>query len=111
MRILFDNGVPRGIAKELQHHDVREARAEGWDRLRNGELLDAAEALGFEVFLTTDRNIVYQQELTNRKIAIVVLGKARWRLIKLAMRAIVAAIEAATPGSYIEVHIPDQRRR
>jgi hypothetical protein len=49
--ILFDNGTPRGIAKELQHHSVREARAEGVDALRNGELLDAAEVLGFEVFV------------------------------------------------------------
>lgn len=47
----------------------------------NGELLDAAEAAGFDVLLTTDRNIRYQQNLTGRGLAIVVLGKARWRLI------------------------------
>ena len=57
MRILFDNGTPRGIAKALLGHTVQEARSQGWDTLRNGELLDAAEAAGFEVFLTSDRNI------------------------------------------------------
>ena len=71
-----------------------------WDTLRNGELLDAAEAAGFEVFVTTDRNLRYQQNLTGRKIAIVVLGKGRWRLIKPRLPAITAAVAAATDGSF-----------
>ncbi len=75
MRILFDNGTPRGVASALPGHIVEEARSHGWDTLRNGELLDAAEAAGFDVFLTTDRNIMHQQNLTGRKIAIVVLGQ------------------------------------
>jgi predicted nuclease of predicted toxin-antitoxin system len=75
MRILFDNCTPRGVASALPGHTVEEARSQGWDTLRNGELLDAAEAAGFDVFLTTDRNIRYQQNLVGRKIAIVVLDK------------------------------------
>ena len=106
MRVLFDNGTPRGIAKALLGHTVQEARSQGWDTLRNGELLDAAEAAGFEVFLTTDRNIRYQQKLTDRKIAIVVLSKGRWRLIRSRLPQIVATVSAATPGSYTEVEIP-----
>jgi GNAT superfamily N-acetyltransferase len=106
MRVLFDNGTPRGIAKALLGHTVQEARSQGWDTLRNGELLDAAEAAGFEVFLTTDRNIRFQQDLTDRKIAIVVLNKGRWRLIRSRLPQIVATVSAATPGSYIEVEIP-----
>ena len=66
MLILFDNGTPRGIARELDGHTVREARENGWDVLRNGELLDAAEAAGFDILLTTDKNIRYQQNLTGR---------------------------------------------
>jgi hypothetical protein len=80
--------------------------ARGWDTLRNGELLDAAEAAGFEVFVTTDRNIRYQQNLIKRKIAIVVLGKARWRLIRAKLPEIVDAVDSATPGSFAEVEIP-----
>jgi hypothetical protein len=105
MRILFDNGTPRGVASALVGHVVEEARLHGWDTLRNGELLDAAEAAGFELFLTTDRNIRYQQNLTSRRIAIVVLGKGRWRLIKVRLPEIAAAVHAATPGSFTEVEI------
>lgn len=57
MRVLFDNGTPRGLANALLGHTVEEARSRGWDTLRNGELLEAAEAAGFDAFLTTDRNI------------------------------------------------------
>jgi hypothetical protein len=57
MRILFDNGMPRGVAAALREHTCEEARARGSDALRNGELLDAAEAAAFDVFVTTDRNI------------------------------------------------------
>ena len=60
MRVFFDNSTPRGIASALQEHIVEEARSRGWDTLRNGELLDAAERAGFDVFVTTDRNIRHQ---------------------------------------------------
>jgi hypothetical protein len=106
MLVLFDNGTPRGIARALERHTVRETRQQGWDTFRNGELLDAAEAAGFDVLLTTDKNIRYQQNLTGRKIAIVVLGNGRWRLIRSALDPIAAAVEAATPGSYTEVDVP-----
>ena len=63
MRVLFDNGTPRGVAAALADHIVEESRSRGWDTLTNGELLDAAEGAGFEVFVTTDRHIRYQQNL------------------------------------------------
>jgi len=75
MLILFDNSTPRGIARSLHGHLVTEARERGWDRLSNGELLKAAEQAGFDVLLTPDQNMRYQQNLTGRRIAIVVLGK------------------------------------
>lgn len=106
MRVLFDNGTPRGVAAALSSHIVEEARSRGWDTLRNGELLDAAEAAGFDVFVTTDRNIRYQQKLTGRRIAIVVLGSGRWRLIRNKLREIAAAVAKATPGGLTEVEIP-----
>jgi hypothetical protein len=74
--------------------------------LGNGELLDAAEAAGFDVLVTTDKNLRYQQNLTGRKLAIVVLGQGRWSLIRRHVAAVVAAVNAATPGSYAEVEIP-----
>jgi hypothetical protein len=72
----------------------------------NGELLTVAEAAGFEVLVTTDRNLPYQQNLAGRKIAVVVLGKGRWTLIKPHVARILAAVNAATPGSFTEVEIP-----
>ena len=106
MRVLFDNGTPRGVARGLKDHVVEEARSHGWDVLTNGELLDAAEAAGYDVLLTTDRNIAYQQTLTGRKIAIVVLSNTRWRLVERRLSQIAAAIAAAAPGSVTEIEIP-----
>ncbi len=74
--------------------------------LRNGELLDAAEAAQFDVFVTTDRNLRFQQNLAGRRIAIVVLGSGRWRLIKNKLHEIAAAIASATPGKVDEIDIP-----
>ena len=76
MLILFDNGTPRGLARFLTGHTVEEARDRGWKELKNGELIDAAEAVGFAVMLTTDKNIRYQQNLVTRKIALVEIGRA-----------------------------------
>jgi hypothetical protein len=60
--VLFDNGTPRTLARYLiDHHAVTEARARGWDELGNGALLNAAEAAGFDVLVTTDKNLSYQQ--------------------------------------------------
>jgi hypothetical protein len=70
-------------------------------------LLTVAEAAGFEVLVTTDKNLRYQQNLEGRKMAIVVLGKGRWSLIKPHVAQIVAAVNAATPGSFDEVEIPE----
>ena len=70
MLVVFDKGTPRTLARYLiDHHAVTEARARGWAELENGELL--AEAAGFEVLVTTDKNLSYQQNLAARKIAIV----------------------------------------
>ncbi len=110
MRILFDNGVPRPVASALQAHVVEEARTRGWDSLTNGDLLRAAEAAGFEVMVTTDRNIAYQQNLSGRRIALVVLTTPAWPSIRPRLTAITMAVDAATPGSYCEVDIPILRR-
>lgn len=106
MLVLFDHGTPRGIAQFLEGHTVIEARAQGWDRLTNGELLLVAEQAGFEVLLTTDKNLRYQQNLAGRKLAIVVLGKARWRLIRACISSVVDAVNQAKPGTYSEIEIP-----
>jgi predicted nuclease of predicted toxin-antitoxin system len=106
MRVLFDQATPIPLRPFLQGHIVRTAAQEKWDRLRNGELLNVAETAGFDVLLTTDKNIRYQQNLAGRKIAIVVLGRQQWPDLQAHVQLVVAAVDAATPGSYAEVDIP-----
>jgi hypothetical protein len=104
MLVLFDNGTTRTLARYLiDRHTVTEARAQGWGELENGELLTVAEGAGFDVLVTTDRNLRYQQNLAGRKIAIVVLGKGRWSIIKAHVMKVVGAVNAATLGSLAEV--------
>ena len=85
---------------------IVEAVERGWERLVNGALLDAAEAAGFELFVTADKNIRYQQDLTNRRISIVALGNAQWPVLRRYVDRVVVAVNAATPGSYTEIEIP-----
>jgi hypothetical protein len=107
MRILFDHGTPRGIARALSGHTVITAYAQGWDRLTNGALLDAAEQAAVDVLLTTDQRIRYQQNLTGRRIALVVLtGTTKWTRVRLYLDRIAAAVNAAAPSSYTEIAIP-----
>jgi hypothetical protein len=108
MRILFDHGTPAPLIPFLEGHTVTKAKAAGWDRISNGELLKAAEAAGFDLLLTTDKRIRYQQNLTGRKIAIVVLGNSQWRVVRLYLDRVALAVNEATPGSYAVVDIPFQ---
>jgi hypothetical protein len=71
-------------------------------------LLRRAEEAGFDVLLTTDKNLGYQQNLRDRKIAIVVLGRNRWSSVQAVLSHIVAAVNGAAPRSYVIVDVPDQ---
>ena len=107
MLVLFDHGTPKGLIRLLPEHAVHTAHARRWDTLNNGALLKAAEEAGFDVIVTTDRRIRYQQNLTVRRIALVVLtGSTKWRRVKPHADRIAAAINAVTFGSYVEVEIP-----
>jgi hypothetical protein len=105
MLILFDHVTPKGVARYLTGHSVTKAKDRGWDTLTNGDLLAAAEQGGFDVLVTADKNMRYQQNLTGRRIALVVLSTPQWPVVKLRLQKIAAAVNAATPGSYIEVEI------
>ncbi|MEI9811699.1 MAG: hypothetical protein WDO18_03075 [Acidobacteriota bacterium] len=106
MKILFDNGTPKPIARSLPGHEVTYARQAGWHELRNGELLTIAESSGFDVFLTTDKNLRYQQNLADRRLAIVVLSNSQWPDVRLHVDRIAAVVLSVEPGAYIEIEIP-----
>ena len=106
MRILFDNGTPRQLRRQLFGHDVEEAREHGWDALSNGDLLERAEEAGYEVLITTDQDIRHQQNISNRRVAVVVLMNTAWPRISRRTEAIRNAIEEIQPGEVKEVPIP-----
>ncbi len=105
MRVLFDQSTPVRLAKFLTGHEVKTAYQQGWSTLSNGDLLRAAEAAGFDIFITADQNIAYQQNLSGRRIAIIVIGKNRWSLVSTAIDRIVAAVTNAHAGSFERIEI------
>ena len=114
MRILFDKNVPVGVRRFLPGHEVRTFVEMQWHaQLENGELLAVAEAARFDVMVTSDQNIVYQQNLTGRKLALVVLGSNIWPIVRDHGATIMAKIDAAPPGSYefIEMPLPPKPRK
>ncbi len=106
MKILFDNGTPNPIANSLIGREVTFARQIGWHELSNGELIQQAEDAGYDVLLSTDKNIRYQQNLSGRRIALVIRGNSLWPVVRLHVDLIADAVNACTPGSYTEVPIP-----
>jgi hypothetical protein len=111
MRILFDHGAPRGLARQLLGHRVTIAKSMGWARLSNGNLLSAAERAGFDLLLTTDQGIRYQQNLSARKISLLVLtGSIKWTQVRLYVERVAVALSEVAPGSYAEVFIPFEAR-
>lgn len=106
MRILFDQGTPVPLRKFLEKHQVSTAYELGWSQLTNGDLLNAAEQEAFDVFITTDKNLQYQQNLTTRKIAIIVLSSTSWPQIQKVLDLTIHTIDKSAPNSYVEILIP-----
>lgn len=102
MRILFDQGTPLPLRRFLQGHEVATAFEKGWAKLTNGDLLRAAEA-EFDLLITTDQNLRYQQNLAGRKLAIHVLPTTSWPKIGQHIQAVLAAVNLAQPGEYREI--------
>src|SRR5688572_29274421 len=105
MKILFDQGTPVPLPKLLPEHLVVTAYERGWQTLENGSLIAAAEENGFEVIITTDQNLKYQQDLTNRSISIVVLATTSWPRIRENVSAIQKALNGLLPSSFLEIKI------
>jgi len=106
MRILLDQGTPSPLGPTLYGHEARTAYQQGWAKLTNGELLSSAEGAGFDLLITTDQNLRYQQNLEHRKIAILVLLTTSWPRIRQHVQSINRSVENCVPGTYIEVDVP-----
>ncbi|MEM0981293.1 MAG: hypothetical protein AAGH78_13595 [Cyanobacteria bacterium P01_H01_bin.58] len=105
MKILFDQGTPAPLRRFLSGHMVDTAYERGWSELSNGNLLTQAEQDGYELLITTDRNLRYEQNLADRKIAIIVLMTTSWPRIRQQTERIRAIVEAIQPGTYQEIPI------
>jgi predicted nuclease of predicted toxin-antitoxin system len=107
MKILLDQGTPLPLRYSIAGHSIHTVREMDWTYLSDYELLEAARANGFEVLITPDKNLSTHHDLGAGSIAVVILTKSRWKLIRMVLGDVEAALENATPGTYTEVEIPD----
>jgi predicted nuclease of predicted toxin-antitoxin system len=105
MKILFEQGVPVPLRKFLTGLAVSTAFENGWSELANGELLEAAESR-FDVFVTTDQNLKYQQNLSGRHLSILILPTTNWPRLKDHTGLIVQAIGGLSPSDFVELRLP-----
>ena len=96
--------MPHRLRREIAGHETATVGYMGWAGLKNGTLIGVAEASAFDVLVTGDRTLYYEQKLSGRKIAIVCLSCIDWLIMRPHLAAITAAIDNATPGSFQEVH-------
>ena len=105
MRVLFDHNTPWPLRGYLLEHAVDTAAEKGWSELSNGDLLDYAERDRYELIITADQNMRYQQNLGRRRISIMVLRSNRWPSIRARIEEIRAAIDEIRPGELKEVPV------
>ena len=106
MRILFDQGTPAPLRRFLTGHLISTAYEEGWSTVTNGDLIRLAEQKGFELLITTDTNLRYQQNLESRSISILVLTTTSWPRIKAAAALVVQMVDDLGSADYRELRIP-----
>ena len=103
MRVLFDQGTPVPLRRFLTSQTVTTVFEKGWSSARNGDLLRLVDQGLFEVFVTTDRQLKYQQNLADCRIAIVVLPTTSWPVIQNPKDKIAEALDSIAPGEFIEI--------
>jgi hypothetical protein len=103
VKVLFDQGTPVPLRRQLVGHVIETVYERGWSTMKNGALLTAAESAGFEVFVTTDQQLSHQQNLLGRRLAILILGTTSWPRIRAHVALIQATIDALTVGDYREL--------
>jgi len=108
MRILLDHNVRAPLRNWLIGHEVETAYERGWAEMSNGDLLRIAEEFSFDVLITTDKGIRYQQNLARRRRALVVISTNDWTRIRKSKSVVVSAISDIAPGSFLEIEIPFQ---
>jgi hypothetical protein len=106
MRILLDQNTPAPVRYALLGHQVETAYERGWSELSNGKLIAEAESAGFDVLITSDQSISYQQNWTGRKLGLLVLSTNDWTRIRQAKERILEAVNGMEPATCIRLEIP-----
>ncbi len=104
--LLFDRNIPDPLARCLTGFAIRRTDDEGWNTLKNGQLLDSAERAGFFAVITADQNLRYQQNLVGRRLALLVLCTPKWTELRDQVPAIQTALGGLRAGGYIELTFP-----
>ncbi|MCU1257198.1 MAG: hypothetical protein JWO80_83 [Bryobacterales bacterium] len=111
MRVLCDENIPHRLRVLLPEHEVITVAYLNWIGMKNGELLKAVEEAGFDVLITSEQGIPYQQNMDGRKLAMVMLSTPDWNMVKMAAPSIAQALAATAPGSFIRVDCGSFSRR
>ena len=106
MKVLFDHCTPAPLRRHLIGHSIDTAYELGWETLRNGALLHLAEQHGYEMLVTTDQSIRHQQNLSDRKIGLLLLLSNSWPRIRLHIESIQNELNGMRPGEFKELSIP-----
>jgi len=105
MKLLLDECLPKKLKHHLLGHECSTVPEAGWAGKKNGELLFLAEKSGYEIFLTLDRGMEYEQNLKGREIAVILVSAGSSRLADLLPRipAVLAALRSVRAGQFVRV--------
>jgi hypothetical protein len=103
MKVLLDENLDRRLRNHLGSHEVFTASYMGWDGLQNGNLIRVAEEDGFDVLLTGDQTLYYEQNLSGKRLAVIAMSSVEWRIVRNHLAKIVTAVDNANPGSFQSV--------
>ncbi len=99
LRVLLDENLPHALRNYLAHHDTMTAAYAGFGSFKNGELLKAAETAAFDVLVTADKTLRFEQNLSGRKLCVISVSTNSWRIIKPHIGKIIDAVDASLPGT------------
>lgn len=102
MKIILDENLPKALKRYLSAYNVTTVQEQGWSGVKNGELIARIEGL-YDVFITSDKNIKYQQNLTGRIIAILELPTNRLKVLETLIDKILVEVESISPGVYVQI--------
>jgi hypothetical protein len=106
LRLLFNQNIPQPLLRHITGHELLHACHAGWENLVNGDLIAAAEAARFDVLVTADQSLRYQQNLAMRRIGLLVFSTNSWPVLRENVPHIIAAMEQAGRKTYLEIDFP-----